>query len=881
MSYLALLGCLLVPLVSSPGVLAQSSASDGSKSAENRLVFFDLPSQPLKGGIVEFGLQAKVNIIVPVDLLGEFKSSPIYGRYRLIQALEIFLAKTPFSFEIEGVSDTVFLTVGNGTVEPLHVVQSAGVNLAREVEDVLVVSARHRDEDIQSIPMSLAVFSGETLEMSGAQDLVQLGPLLANTSLSVARGTNTTLVAYIRGIGQSEPLPGFESGVGIYIDDVYLNRPQGAVLDIYDVERIEVLRGPQGTLYGRNTIGGAIKYITKRLGSEPELSVKGALGSFYQQDVVVTAGTPFMDDIFRVGGSFASFQRDGFGKNIETGEEHYDKDIVVARASVEIRPSDNALVRLALDYVRDESGPRPGYRVSVGKAARDENGNLIQPLDSVFDSRAGASIKGHPIDTNKQRAFGSSLSVDYSVNDDLKLRSIFAFRKDYQDSPIDFDGFLAAYGDIYSRYESEQLSYELRIIYEGDVVQGVAGIYYLDADAFSAYDFVTGEVDVTGLVPGVTEPGVVAFTSGTITTKAWAVFSEVNFGLTDALDLSIGARYTSDTRGAELWRATYIGGQVSPYFSGVELITYLEGYFTGSRTDLAFTPRVSIDWVVANVNLYAVYSQGFKGGGYNPRGFYFNKKKEEGFGPETVDTYELGIKARFFDSALSSNLAVFYSDHRDIQIFGAIAADNDKIDNDGDGISDSYIGSITNDAEARIYGLELDVTANITEAFSVSLAIGLIDAEYTKYYEVLEVAVVEGGESGVFEFLDASENHVISHTPDTTISLSSRYSLPVGPGELSFLGGLNYSSLTYPATVSVDYLDQPGYTLFNASVVWHSFDGHWQIGFHGLNLSNKEYVVDGYNLTEMGVPTVVRGESAESVFYGNPRTVSVKIKYSF
>lgn len=153
---------------------------------------------------------------------------------------------------------------------------------AVEDEAAIVVTARRREETLVSVPIAVSAFSGEALERGGAIDITDLANMTPNTTLEASRGTNSTLTAFIRGVGQQDPVSGFEQGVGIYLDDVYLNRPQGAILDIYDVERIEVLRGPQGTLYGRNTIGGAVKYVTKMLPQEFSLKLKGTYGSYDQ-----------------------------------------------------------------------------------------------------------------------------------------------------------------------------------------------------------------------------------------------------------------------------------------------------------------------------------------------------------------------------------------------------------------------------------------------------------------------------------------------------------------------------------------------------------------------------------------------------------------------
>ena len=147
--------------------------------------------------------------------------------------------------------------------------------------DAIIVTARRREENLIDVPIAVSAFSGESLEMRGALDITEIGNITPNTTLETSRGSNSTLSAFIRGIGQQDPVSGFEPGVGIYLDDVYLNRPQAGVLDIYDVERIEVLRGPQGTLYGRNTIGGAVKYVTKRLPQEFSLSARATVGGLF------------------------------------------------------------------------------------------------------------------------------------------------------------------------------------------------------------------------------------------------------------------------------------------------------------------------------------------------------------------------------------------------------------------------------------------------------------------------------------------------------------------------------------------------------------------------------------------------------------------------
>jgi iron complex outermembrane receptor protein len=197
----------------------------------------------------------------------------------------------------------------------------------------LVVTARRRAESLQDVPIAVTAYSGEALERQGALDLTDISDTTPNVTLETSRGTNTTLTAFIRGVGQQDPVAGFEAGVGIYLDDVFLNRPQAAVLDIYDVERIEVLRGPQGTLYGRNTIGGAIKYVTRRLDDEPTFRARANLGTYKQADIILSASTP-LGDMIRVGASGAGLSRGGFGDNLNIRSlENYNRDLLAARGT--------------------------------------------------------------------------------------------------------------------------------------------------------------------------------------------------------------------------------------------------------------------------------------------------------------------------------------------------------------------------------------------------------------------------------------------------------------------------------------------------------------------------------------------------------------------
>ncbi len=752
-----------------------------------------------------------------------------------------------------------------------------------EEMDTIRVTARRREETALDVPISITALSGEALSDVGAQDITYLKQAVPNTTLEVSRGTSNTLTAFIRGVGQQDPVAGFEAGVGIYIDDVYLNRPQGAVLDIFDVERIEVLRGPQGTLYGRNTIGGAVKYVTRRLGREPQASVRGSIGSFSQRDLVVSGELP-VSETAAVGGAVATFNRDGFGTNLTTGRDNYDKDIVAGRASFEWTPTPNSFVRLAGDYYKDDSSPVGGHRLIPGLFS----GAPI--LDNVFDSRGG--LDGE----NYTEAWGISLTAEVDISPRLQFKSITAYRENENVQQIDFDALPGVDVDVATIYDSDQFSQEFQLNFTGDQYAGIVGFYYLNANAFGPFDvrlFQTGEL--------IGAPGLNAFTKGDVDTDTWSVFGDVSLDLasymnldTD-LELSLGGRYTSDKRSSRVLRQTMLGA--SEFFGGDPIVLATTSDFDGSETFTEFTPRVSLAWKpTPDQNLYVSWSQGFKGGSFDPRGLTTlapgrdgNPPTEEDvfefmrFGPETVDSYELGLKSRWADGRVNTSLAFFYSDYTDIQVPGSIGADTT-----GDGIADTFAGVTTNAGSATVKGVEFEMSALVGrnmltdgDALMLNTALGYIDAGYDEF-----ITSVEDPTTGTTGLEDVADQRVIQNTPSRTAHANLRYDLPVGwfgaDGMFSMIGSWSYRSKTNQFEIPSDFLDQPAYSLYDLSLVWRRSDNRYEVGLHGRNLSDREYKVSGYVFaTPDGTVSTLGLEGVMNAFYGPPRTITLTGQINF
>ena len=696
----------------------------------------------------------------------------------------------------------------------------------------IVVTARRRAESLQDVPISVTALDGDTLQDQGAIDLTAVMQKTPNTTLQVARGSNSTLIGFIRGVGQQDPLWGFEPGVGLYIDDVYIARPQAAVLDIFDVERIEVLRGPQGTLYGRNTIGGAVKYVTRRLGNEFGGRVRASYGSYDQMDLVGVITAPVTDTL-SVGGGVAWLQRDGFGDNLFTGNEHYNKDVLAARASAEFAPTPDLFFRLSGDWIRDTSNARHGHR-EVG------NGGLpaFEPPADVYDTRAGAG------DENEVETGGISLTAEYHASPFVTLKSITAYREGETNGNIDFDNTPDPVLDIPAFYEDHQFSQELQLVYEGDRLQGVAGLYYLDSFAAGAFDTVLGLANLS------------IFTTGNVKTRSLAPFTDLSYSLSDQWRVSLGGRYTSDRRRGTVLRETYLGIR-TPFFgnaNAVRLVTNTD--YTNTRTDDQFTPRASISYLPSrDMTLYASYSKGFKSGGFDMRGdASLTPSTVQGYDPETVDAYEVGMKAHALDRALYFSLAGFYSDYRDQQF--TIQFPN--------ATGTNVASFVTNAADSRIWGIEAETRANITDNFSIAAMFGYINADFK------EVTTFVLNPNGTIGQQDVSDIWNFQNTPKFTFAVTPTWIHDLGEsGRVSFTPSLSYRSDYQQFEVPSPILDEDGYTLVDAALVWTSANDRYQVSLVGRNLTDSRYRIGGYNF-----PGALFGNSVIA-FYGPPRTFTI------
>jgi iron complex outermembrane receptor protein len=686
----------------------------------------------------------------------------------------------------------------------------------------ITVTARRREETLQDVPIAVTALSAATLEARNVQSLNDLAGNVPNLVIHDARGSNSTLTTYIRGVGQSDPTWGSDPGVGLYLDDVYIARPQGALLDVFDVQRIEVLRGPQGTLYGKNTLGGAIKYVSKDLPTQTEGFAQVELGNEGRKNIKLGLGGASDDGVFRARAAYASLHRDGYGENLVSGDSVSNQNTNAGRIAAGFFPKDVPLdVQFSADTVHDNSNPRGARMLGPNKFAP-----AYPPIDSDYDVRSGMPS------VNLTHMVGESLRVNWFPSETWTFKSITAHRQSNTLTNIDFDKTPATVADVKAYYHDSQTSQEFQANYQGANSSGVIGFYYFDATA-------AGWIhnNFFGLSFGVT--------SGKVDTKSHAFYGDWTWKLGERWDLSAGLRYTDETKHAVVHNYTTKDASF-----GAPVATTAN--FDRSRSPSNLSPRVSLMYKLDDTtNLYASLGRGFKSGSYNIRANTLAAPvADHPVNDEVLDTFEFGSKSNFADGKFALNADVFYTRYRDIQlsVFTSYTQANG---------TPGFYGDFTNAGKAHAYGIEAEFSWRPIEHWSVIGNAAGLRTQYDEYFS-----------SGV----NIANLQRFAAAPNAQAGVNLEYSAPVSfGGNLRARVGYTWQSKVFPTTDLSPVIAQGPYGLLGATLIWNR-DAHWTFALQGSNLTNKSYRTDGYNIAALSVLTG---------FYGAPRTVFTSAKYAF
>ncbi len=648
------------------------------------------------------------------------------------------------------------------------------------VLEEVIVTAQKKSQNLQDVAVAVSAFNADTIRNAGMLDISDVTAM--TPGFSVSNYNPTTPAPYIRGIGTNSSSIGDDASVGVFIDEVYAGRAGGYSANMLDVERIEVLRGPQGTLYGRNVAGGALNIHTKNPTNETEGRVGVTVGS-YDLTVVEGAIGGSLSDSVRGRVAFSKRDRNGHVDNILTGNKLKDEDNLTFRTKLDFDISDTASLLLTVDYSEDDF---------VGPAARGVVGLL-------------PTIEGSPVDKvsllndgfSEREMFGISAKASIEMAGGI-LTSITAYRQNDYAFYDDYTGNWPV-GRLTNEAEeeSQQFTQELRFTASVDSLEYTVGVYYFseDVDRLETFDS-----SATIAVPGASRP----LWDGSNESTSYSAFGELSYHVTDNFSINVGGRYTKDDKDFETVASTpdVFGFLAEPYDVKAD------------ESWSEFSPKIGLNYKINDdILVYFTGARGYKAGGFN--GIAATEAEAViPFKPEVVTSSELGIKSEFANNTVRVNANVFYMDYEDLQNF----------------FVDPAVGEVTTaSADAEMKGVELEIWLSPFDGLDVFLSGNWLDTEYT-----------------TFESNPAVVGNNLMRAPEHTAALGFQYRLQLsGNNSLLFRTDATYSDQMFFNTTNTEISSAEDYTLVSARLAWQTEAG-FELALWGRNLSDEDYVVHSF-----------------------------------
>ncbi len=727
------------------------------------------------------------------------------------------------------------MSIRNSSLITLTVaaVLSAGAASAQSTGDAnqgleeIVVTAQKRSENLQDTPLAITAITGESIEGYGRSDVSALAFSSPSLAYSEAGGEAQL---YIRGVGTNIFGVGADPSVAINLDGVYLGRPNMGLTQFLDVERVEVLRGPQGILYGRNSTGGAVNIISRMPTDEFEGYATLGFGSFSKREVKAAVSGP-IDDHWSYRFAVRGSKDDGYTKDID------------ARGTNELDDNDLKALRGILRWKNE------AVTVDlIGDYSESNDGNTsIRPLDNLgLAQSAGAvtpadfhTVRNNTPSFNDWQTGGITLSVDWQISDAVNFAWIAAYRAWDSDFLFNTDGTEVEITRTTFIYDTKQKSNEFRLSGDYDRVKWVTGFYWLDEEKFGALGLVrANQTNPTGptpiLDPAFPPRSFIFFTDGT--TEAYAAFAQVDFKLTDTWTATAGVRYSDEekddfSRFSLLNPDTELLGVFSPRPIPAATAANIKRQ---TKKDSALTPKLALQWQPSEDALYyASFTKGFKSGGFNDLQTPANNLP---FNPEFIKSYELGAKTEWLDNRLRVNATAFHYDYTDLQVTAFL----------------NGLTVTTNAADATVQGLELEVDARPIEGLSVGASIAWLDATYDEFLAVygtcrptnaaLDPVNCTNPTVTAPRRINAAGN-TLNNAPEFKGNLYAGYTYPAAGGDLTVSAQLGYQGKVFfnnPA--NDDVASQSAVTLLDARAAWTNGARNIELAVYGKNLTDEEYV---------------------------------------
>lgn len=778
--------------------------------------------------------------------------------------------------------------------------QASGQNAMQSSSDdqviEVVVTAQKRKENVQSVPIAITALSAMALQDRGLTNVTQISDLSPNIHIDNASpfaGSSQIVSAYVRGIGQNDFAFNMEPGVGLYVDGVYFARTVGAAQDLLDIDHVEILKGPQGTLFGRNTIGGAVSVVTADPKNSFDFKSEVTAGAFSRLDARVTVDIPLIDNKLLSSVSFSSKTRDGYQKRIAfPGASAYDTDLgrfytseapggddrqgnenaQTLRAKLLWIVSDSFRLNLSVDgtRAREEAAPESLLDVQVNYSApgpqqtiatiyneclmgapipmcqniATTGSNLVGanrlPYDNRFvtgdiDTTYAKGSNYSDIDTG-----GAALTADWTLSDTLKLRSISGYRSLVGRFGTDLGGAPFVVGDTSFTMKQKQVSEELQLNLTafGGRLRSLVGAYYFheSGSLLDTVPFLEGLIQVYG--------------PNDFRNESIAVFTHNNFDITDKLSVTVGVRYTQedkwfDGRQQDLNMFALKAGYPQVFYPDQNDLTLIYPKGPHSVQFNNVSSRLGVNYrFTPRVMAYVSYAQGFKSGGWTTRLTAPTMDNiAPGFTPELADTYELGIKSELFDRHLRLNVAAFDTDYQNMQVTVT------------QGVSPTFF----NGGSAKIRGVEIEATARPTSGLTVDASVGYIDAHYTS---------ITAPSTGTV-LLNLKDKLV--NTPDWTANLGIAYRQEIGSaGWLKYRVDYSFKSGMAKDTINTPMLMQKSVSLWNPTVTWQPANANWEIAAGVSNATDQRYLVTGNANAAIGLTAGT---------YSRPREYFVTLRF--
>ncbi|MCK9563799.1 MAG: TonB-dependent receptor, partial [Bacteroidales bacterium] len=772
-----LLLCVLIALCSS------TQANDGENVHTH---YFDIPRQEITRALKHFAQQSNQPVLFPHDKVKGKMSNPLLGYYSVQEGIHKLVEGTGLIpvFSSDGVltikaqiqlldkDQDKETSKGNTMKKPLPLLTALFSAIlgsqenaiadtdrpqpARGLEEI-VVTAQKRAENLQDVPIAVSAFSADDLRNFGAADTQSL----QNTTPGLVY-INSGAIAqpYLRGVGSRLLANGLESSIATYSDNRYVSRPSAAIFELADVERIEVLKGPQGTLYGRNATGGAIRIVTKGVADELEANLTASAGNYGYRGLSGTMSGPLNETL---GARFTMLakQRDGYADNLYTSgiAELDDQHFRAYRGKLRWEPNDRVDAELSLGYW-EKNDTRGNDQVNLSPPGL----NVGEFLGGIFGRDRKDAATAIAV-TDKGDEFSSHLQLSISF-DHFDFVSISTYSDMQMRLTTDGEGTSALGLDAYVRDEEKAYAQEFQLLSNGDGAwRWVAGAYLYGSDA----DF--------ELLADLGSPSLLSQGDQNVETRAVAAFGQATWQFSTNWALTVGGRWSSEEKElvSRASRATPVTAVPTPYRTKADWDE--------------FTPKVSLEYSLDNTLVYLTYARGFKSGGFN-----YPAIATPALDPEILDMLELGSKGTYLNGQLRLNTSLYFYDYRDLQVTRA----------------SSGTGLVTteNAANAEVLGLDLDLTWLATDNLTLTGGLNLLDSEYTDYPANAKVfnAALTGNPAapGMSDVFYDAKGESLLRAPDWSAFLSMEYIFNLNRASMPLV--LTYS---YKDAYNFDFVAHP------------------------------------------------------------------------